>query len=258
MQHVGATSCNNVARMMLRAFGHHVAQCCVRLANPAQRVATWSDNVACNMLHPFGQDFTEVSPNERTSSSLSLMQLIPTKKQSISARARASFESLQCVWRALNVPCWFHRRSAFLSVVKIAKLCFTTVAYAQVQVVAEAMQAHAQAQAQAQAHDATAAPVPQVPHVSPSVHNAAVILQQALQFIPSPGSDCMVRSMAHQLAQKMKAEVRHHPTIGSLSTGVFDSRTSNGSHHFGIRICVGVFDKKSRLFFVRVFPWDNM
>ena len=36
MQHVGATSCNIVARNMLRAFGHHVAQCCVRLANPAQ------------------------------------------------------------------------------------------------------------------------------------------------------------------------------------------------------------------------------
>ena len=54
MQHVGATSCNIVARNILRAFGHHVAQCCVRLANPAQHVATWSNNVACNMLHPFG------------------------------------------------------------------------------------------------------------------------------------------------------------------------------------------------------------
>ena len=31
MQHVGAT--------LLHAFGHHVAQCCVRLANPAQHVA---------------------------------------------------------------------------------------------------------------------------------------------------------------------------------------------------------------------------
>ena len=34
------------ARNVLRAFGHHVAQCCVRLSNPAQHVATWSNNVA--------------------------------------------------------------------------------------------------------------------------------------------------------------------------------------------------------------------
>ena len=39
-QHVGATACNIVARNTLHAFGNHVAQCCIRLANPAQRVAT--------------------------------------------------------------------------------------------------------------------------------------------------------------------------------------------------------------------------
>ena len=31
---------------MLPAFGHHVAQCCVRLVNPVWHVATWSNNVA--------------------------------------------------------------------------------------------------------------------------------------------------------------------------------------------------------------------
>ena len=45
--------CNIVARNMLRAFGRHVAQCCVRLANPAQHVVTWSNSVASNMLHPW-------------------------------------------------------------------------------------------------------------------------------------------------------------------------------------------------------------
>ena len=49
--------CNIVAHRMLCAFGHHVAQCCVRLANPAEHVATWSNNVACNMLNPFGLGF---------------------------------------------------------------------------------------------------------------------------------------------------------------------------------------------------------
>ena len=40
---------------MLHAFDHQVAQCCVRLANPAEHVSTLSDNVEPNMSHPFGQ-----------------------------------------------------------------------------------------------------------------------------------------------------------------------------------------------------------
>ena len=51
VQHVGV-ACN-----MLWAFGHQVAQCCVRLANPVRHVATWSNNVVCNMLHLFGLGF---------------------------------------------------------------------------------------------------------------------------------------------------------------------------------------------------------
>ena len=42
------------------AFGRHVAQCCVRLANPARHVATWSNNVARNMLESFGHGFVLV------------------------------------------------------------------------------------------------------------------------------------------------------------------------------------------------------
>ena len=49
---------NGCNMLVLRAFGHHVAQCCIRLANPAQHVATWSNNVRCNMLHPIGLGLT--------------------------------------------------------------------------------------------------------------------------------------------------------------------------------------------------------
>ena len=34
----------------MHAFGHHVAQCCVRLDNPAQHLATWSNTVACKRV----------------------------------------------------------------------------------------------------------------------------------------------------------------------------------------------------------------
>ena len=60
-QHVGATSCN-----MLRAFGHHVAQCFVRLANPAQPCQPWSNNVVCNMVCPFDLGFTRTREDYTT------------------------------------------------------------------------------------------------------------------------------------------------------------------------------------------------
>ena len=65
--------------------------------------------------------------------------------------------------------------------------------YAQVQVVADAM------------NPSDSSGPPQT--ISASVHNAAVILQQALQYIPNPGSECMLRNMAVRLAQFMGRQV---------------------------------------------------
>ena len=54
----------NMLVQHLRAFGHYVAQCCVRSANPAQHVVAVSNNVACmlNMLHPFGLGLRQYDP----------------------------------------------------------------------------------------------------------------------------------------------------------------------------------------------------
>ena len=68
----------------------------------------------------------------------------------------------------------------------MSKLLFTVVGYAQVTVVAEAIQPS----------DPSCSPPP----ISASAHNAAVILQQALQYIPNPATECMLRNMAVRLA----------------------------------------------------------
>lgn len=76
----------------------------------------------------------------------------------------------------------------------MSKLLFTVVGYAQVTVVAEAIQPS----------DPSCSPPP----VSASAHNAAVILQQALQFIPNPATECMLRNMAVRLAGHLSNLVR--------------------------------------------------
>ena len=85
-------------------------------------------------------------------------------------------------------------RAAFHTLLKMSKLLFTVVGYAQVTVVAEAIQPS----------DPSCSPPP----VSASAHNAAVILQQALQYIPNPATECMLRNMAVRLAGHLSNLVR--------------------------------------------------
>ena len=77
-------------------------------------------------------------------------------------------------------------RAAYHTLLKMSKLLLTVVGYAQVTVVAEAIQPS----------DPSCSPPP----ISASAHNAAVILQQALQHIPNPATECMLRNMAVRLA----------------------------------------------------------
>ena len=95
---------------------------------------------------------------------------------------------------AFNDPVFLSCRAAFHTLLKMSKLLFTVVGYAQVTVVAEAIQPS----------DPSCSPPP----VSASAHNAAVILQQALQFIPNPATECMLRNMAVRLAGHLSSLVR--------------------------------------------------
>ena len=87
-------------------------------------------------------------------------------------------------------------RAAYYTLLKMSKLLLTVVGYAQVTVVAEAIQPS----------DPTCTPPP----VSASAHNAAVILQQALQYIPNPATECMLRNMAVRLAGHLSNLVSIH------------------------------------------------
>ena len=83
----------------------------------------------------------------------------------------------------------FTRRSAYHVVFKICKLLLTAVGYAQVQVVADACQS-----------DSTPPP-------TPSVHQHALVLQQALHHIPNPNAECMTRNVAVRLGQQLGEQV---------------------------------------------------
>lgn len=85
------------------------------------------------------------------------------------------------------------KRGAFYTLLKMSKLLLTVVGYAQVTVVAEAIQ--------------PSNPSCSPPPISASAHNAAVILQQALQYIPNPGTECMLRNMAVRLAGHLSSLV---------------------------------------------------
>jgi len=87
-------------------------------------------------------------------------------------------------------------RCAFLTTLKISKLVLTTVGYAQVQVVAEACQSES---------SGTAAQIT----VTPVMHNHAVILQKALQCVPNPNTDFIMRTTASRLGQFLTKQVGH-------------------------------------------------
>ena len=79
-------------------------------------------------------------------------------------------------------------------VLKIGKLMFTTLAYARITAVAEACQTDP-------------AGGPSQPSVSQSTHSQAVVLQQAMQHIPNPNAECVLRNVAVRLGRQAAEEV---------------------------------------------------
>nr|XP_051683860.1 probable ubiquitin carboxyl-terminal hydrolase FAF-X [Oryctolagus cuniculus] len=93
------------------------------------------------------------------------------------------------------------RRSAYFNALKIAKLLLTAIGYGHVRAVAEACQS---------VLDGTD-PVKPINQVT---HGQAVVLQSALQIIPNPSSECMLRNVSIRLAQQISDEAsRYMPDI---------------------------------------------
>ena len=85
-------------------------------------------------------------------------------------------------------------------VLKIGKLMLTTVGYAKIAAVAEACQTDS---------SSSQTPAP----VSASTHNQAVVLQQALQHIPNPNAECVLRNVAIRLGRHAAEEVGHRSKV---------------------------------------------
>uniref|UniRef100_A0A673JPZ7 ubiquitinyl hydrolase 1 n=1 Tax=Sinocyclocheilus rhinocerous TaxID=307959 RepID=A0A673JPZ7_9TELE len=82
------------------------------------------------------------------------------------------------------------RRGAYLNALKISKLLLTGVGFGHVKAVAEACQPLVEGTSPA----------------SPATHEQALVLQNALQSIPNPASECMLRSVSLRLAQQISDE----------------------------------------------------
>ncbi|KAL1022174.1 hypothetical protein UPYG_G00023090 [Umbra pygmaea] len=82
------------------------------------------------------------------------------------------------------------RRGAYLNALKIAKLLLTAVGFGHVKAVAEACQPVVEG-------TSPASPINQ------ATHDQALVLQSALQNIPNPASECMLRNVAIRLAQQI-------------------------------------------------------
>lgn len=76
----------------------------------------------------------------------------------------------------------------------------TTVSHAKFQVVVEACSAD-----------------PQSPNITQAEHSHALILQQALQFIPNPGAEVMTRTVGLRLGQQLLDQVRARKKTHSLT-----------------------------------------
>ncbi|XP_035762593.1 ubiquitin specific peptidase 9 [Neolamprologus brichardi] len=85
------------------------------------------------------------------------------------------------------------RRGAYLNALKIAKLLLTAVGFGHVKAVAEACQPNAEGN------------IPVSP-INQATHDQALVLQSALQNIPNPASECMLRNVAIRLAQQISDE----------------------------------------------------
>uniref|UniRef100_A0AAQ4QI06 ubiquitinyl hydrolase 1 n=1 Tax=Gasterosteus aculeatus aculeatus TaxID=481459 RepID=A0AAQ4QI06_GASAC len=88
------------------------------------------------------------------------------------------------------------RRGAYLNALKIAKLLLTAVGFGHVKAVAEACQPNAEGN------------IPVSP-INQATHDQALVLQSALQNIPNPASECMLRNVAIRLAQQISDENNH-------------------------------------------------
>uniref|UniRef100_A0AAR2KQD2 ubiquitinyl hydrolase 1 n=1 Tax=Pygocentrus nattereri TaxID=42514 RepID=A0AAR2KQD2_PYGNA len=85
------------------------------------------------------------------------------------------------------------RRGAYLNALKIAKLLLTAIGFGHVKAVAEACQPVVEG-------TNPASPINQ------ATHDQALVLQNALQNIPNPSSECMLRNVAIRLAQQISDE----------------------------------------------------
>ncbi|XP_076857711.1 ubiquitin carboxyl-terminal hydrolase 9X isoform X8 [Brachyhypopomus gauderio] len=85
------------------------------------------------------------------------------------------------------------RRGAYLNALKIAKLLLTAVGFGHVKAVAEACQPAAEGT------------IPVSP-INQATHDQALVLQSALQNIPNPTAECMLRNVAIRLAQQISDE----------------------------------------------------
>uniref|UniRef100_A0A671PVR9 ubiquitinyl hydrolase 1 n=1 Tax=Sinocyclocheilus anshuiensis TaxID=1608454 RepID=A0A671PVR9_9TELE len=85
------------------------------------------------------------------------------------------------------------RRGAYLNALKISKLLLTGVGFGHVKAVAEACQPLVEG-------TSPASPINQ------ATHEQALVLQNALQSIPNPASECMLRSVSLRLAQQISDE----------------------------------------------------
>ncbi|KAG8507344.1 putative ubiquitin carboxyl-terminal hydrolase FAF-X, partial [Galemys pyrenaicus] len=89
------------------------------------------------------------------------------------------------------------QRSTYFSGLKIAKLLLTAVGYGHVRAVAEACQPSV---------DGTDPVTP----INQVTHDQAVVLQNALQSIPNPSSECMLRNVSLRLAQQISDEASRY------------------------------------------------
>ncbi|XP_043394032.1 probable ubiquitin carboxyl-terminal hydrolase FAF-X isoform X5 [Chelonia mydas] len=85
------------------------------------------------------------------------------------------------------------RRGAYLNALKIAKLLLTAIGFGHVRAVAEACQPVVEGTSP-------------VSPINQATHDQAVVLQTALQNIPNPTSECMLRNVAIRLAQQISDE----------------------------------------------------
>ncbi|XP_051564646.1 probable ubiquitin carboxyl-terminal hydrolase FAF-X isoform X6 [Myxocyprinus asiaticus] len=85
------------------------------------------------------------------------------------------------------------RRGAYLNTLKIAKLLLTAVGFGHVKAVAEACQ------------PVVEGTIPVSP-INQATHDQALVLQNALQNIPNPSAECMLRNVAIRLAQQISDE----------------------------------------------------